>query len=133
MDAFGQWSSLQKSIFSRTPRTGVAVTDGESRALALLASRAETRPLQAPRALSVMTCGILPVGGTIHFKRAGRLRGGATQRLGRSFEFREWGRKGPWSLYSIHGWIQVLLDLECGDRKSTRLNSSHQIISYAVF
>src|SRR5258708_19770494 len=26
-----------------------------------------------------------------------------------------------------------LLDLVCQDRKSTRLNSSHQIISYAVF
>src|SRR5258708_13264202 len=26
-----------------------------------------------------------------------------------------------------------LLELGCGDRKSTRLNSSHQIISYAVF
>src|SRR5258708_27580953 len=28
---------------------------------------------------------------------------------------------------------RVLVDLLVGDRKSTRLNSSHQIISYAVF
>src|SRR5258708_21016464 len=37
-----------------------------------------------------------------------------------------------------HNWFQGLLasvvaDLVHGDRKSTRLNSSHQIISYAVF
>src|SRR5258708_39850645 len=30
-------------------------------------------------------------------------------------------------------WIIRALSDICGDRKSTRLNSSHQIISYAVF
>jgi len=46
-------------------------------------------------------------------------------------------------LYDLNGWSHVAqrvlsfvtheCDLEDGDRKSTRLNSSHQIISYAVF
>src|SRR5947208_10489139 len=31
------------------------------------------------------------------------------------------------------GEIIALVDADCVDRKSTRLNSSHQIISYAVF
>src|SRR5258708_14474515 len=30
-------------------------------------------------------------------------------------------------------WLAETLAFELGDRKSTRLNSSHQIISYAVF
>src|SRR2546430_12490847 len=30
-------------------------------------------------------------------------------------------------------WIRFLQDLDYGDRKSTRLNSSHSQISYAVF
>src|SRR5258708_31412745 len=41
---------------------------------------------------------------------------------------------------SLSGWAKKFVpsDIEClvdesGDRKSTRLNSSHQIISYAVF
>src|SRR5258708_19857410 len=35
---------------------------------------------------------------------------------------------------SGNGGVLFFLDLsECRDRKSTRLNSSHQIISYAVF
>src|SRR5258708_22836687 len=51
-----------------------------------------------------------------------------------------------WNYYATHGlgyheYLQLaedlgatpLFDINCGDRKSTRLNSSHQIISYAVF
>src|SRR5207244_12380927 len=38
------------------------------------------------------------------------------------------GKKAP----GIHGKLSDTVDLGGGDRKSTRLNSSHQIISYAV-
>src|SRR3989440_9427349 len=47
--------------------------------------------------------------------------------------FRSWERRGP-----VPVWDELVL-LECGvtapesDRKSTRLNSSHDQISYAVF
>src|SRR2546421_6339576 len=33
----------------------------------------------------------------------------------------------------IEGWLEPGRDLPLGDRKSTRLNSSHDQISYAVF
>src|SRR5688572_17594180 len=36
-------------------------------------------------------------------------------------------------LTTIPNWYRVHLCLEAGDRKSTRLNSSHSQISYAVF
>src|SRR2546427_2180080 len=37
------------------------------------------------------------------------------------------------SYRAVAGWKFVLVDLAAGDRKSTRLNSSHSQISYAVF
>src|SRR5258708_16904304 len=44
-----------------------------------------------------------------------------------------WGDRGHGNNYSI-GRDAARADLKCGgDRKRTRLNSSHQIISYAVF
>src|SRR5215510_16105911 len=39
--------------------------------------------------------------------------------------------RSPWP--RLHGRGHNLRCLECGDRKSTRLNSSHVAISYAVF
>src|SRR5947208_6783011 len=41
----------------------------------------------------------------------------------------------PWSASSSASWIQIAAGASGNlkDRKSTRLNSSHQIISYAVF
>src|SRR5258708_19155018 len=35
--------------------------------------------------------------------------------------------------FLVFGMMACTLLRSCGDRKSTRLNSSHQIISYAVF
>src|SRR5258708_8373767 len=41
---------------------------------------------------------------------------------------------GPTSTgWALPGWSATTLPRQAGDRKSTRLNSSHQIISYAVF
>src|SRR5947207_7520748 len=47
--------------------------------------------------------------------------------------FRSLGRAIPYGIYDIadnKGWVSVGTDQ---DRKSTRLNSSHTVISYAVF
>src|SRR5258708_18856364 len=58
--------------------------------------------------------------------------------LFRSYEYEQ----GGWNEWNIvyndgtYGWLsdaQLEYDLSFSDRKSTRLNSSHQIISYAVF
>src|SRR5258708_27561020 len=40
---------------------------------------------------------------------------------------------GPLASYERFGFGLFLVELKDSDRKSTRLNSSHQIISYAVF
>src|SRR5207244_10863883 len=34
--------------------------------------------------------------------------------------------------FGVNAWLCLPFAIVCGDRKSTRLNSSHQIISYAV-
>ena len=36
-------------------------------------------------------------------------------------------------LHTVHGVIETPVFMNVGDRKSTRLNSSHLVISYAVF
>src|SRR5258708_10878014 len=38
-----------------------------------------------------------------------------------------------WSPQNGMSWVEATRSVNVGNRKSTRLNSSHQIISYAVF
>ena len=45
----------------------------------------------------------------------------------------EWARQNEQSDATIFGKSQAFAQKSWRDRKSTRLNSSHQIISYAVF
>src|SRR5260221_10573034 len=42
-------------------------------------------------------------------------------------------RLGRRSLHLLDGWWRLAAHGKQGDRKSTRLNSSHTVISYAVF
>src|SRR5947207_7254001 len=64
------------------------------------------------------------------------------------FRSRVLGRSGEWTRVELEGWVKsadleiappgVLVgitaaELRTRDRKSTRLNSSHTVISYAVF
>src|SRR5947208_6810393 len=56
--------------------------------------------------------------------------------LGLDSQYEDWFRHRAW-VRTVHGTTRIegnsLSDLEVAqDRKSTRLNSSHQIISYAV-
>src|SRR5256885_13087427 len=43
------------------------------------------------------------------------------------------GNTAPWGRLSASGAASLCANGECRDRKSTRLNSSHLVISYAVF
>src|SRR5437879_8919264 len=44
------------------------------------------------------------------------------------------GKPNAWAVYQIREWKRVMMiSGGPGDRKSTRLNSSHRCISYAVF
>src|SRR2546426_370347 len=44
------------------------------------------------------------------------------------------GYSGPHTFYAVPGGVMIaMLGAKDGDRKSTRLNSSHLVISYAVF
>src|SRR5256885_6532239 len=42
-------------------------------------------------------------------------------------------RKGPWGAPASTAAVPLRSHHRCADRKSTRLNSSHLVISYAVF
>src|SRR5438034_7259879 len=42
-------------------------------------------------------------------------------------------RGSPVAVETIGNWYWIVDEIEAADRKSTRLNSSHTVISYAVF
>src|SRR5438552_9013204 len=71
----------------------------------------------------------------IFFGEQAVLCGGATELVVKGFEtLVEAGYQPEVAYYECLHELKLIVDLlHEGDRKSTRLNSSHQIISYAVF
>src|ERR1039457_2395510 len=73
----------------------------------------------------VCVSALLAIGLAVLYSASSRAVGGPTSYLYKQLIFLALAIGG--------GWVMARVDLEQLDRKSTRLNSSHLVISYAVF